>query len=169
MNKGTSEQPTYTVINKRDKHKVGKKTTKGQNNDKIEQSNQKEQRQVCHGENETATQISFHATEALYTAVKKKPKDSAVKDKEETPPIPPHTVEQLYTAVKKKPKSSTSENDEAAPPMPPNTVDELYAAIKKGCAAEDEEAPPLPPHTVEELYTAVEKKSKASPITKDKD
>ena len=39
--------------------------------------------------------------EKLYTAARKKTKESIAQDEEEPPPIPPQGVEQLYTAVNK--------------------------------------------------------------------
>ena len=160
----TPEQPTDAVINIKNKEKVGNKSVK---DNKAEESNQKVQKQVLHGENETATQISLQlheveSLEMLYTDVKTKSENSAMK---ETPPVALHAVEELYTSVKKKQKSITAESDEAASPIPTHTIDELYAAVKKGSAATDEEeAPLIPPHTVEELYTAVKKKTKGSAI-----
>ena len=98
----------------------------------------------------------------LYTAVRKKTKDSTAQNEEEQPPIPPH--EQLYTAVNKKTQHTIANDEVESPPIPPHTVEELYTAVMKKPKAretDDEvEAPPIPPHTVEELYTAVQKNKK---------
>ena len=105
-----------------------------------------------------------HTIEELYTAVKKKPKDSMPKDEEETPPIPPCTVEELYTAVEKNPKSNADENKEQT--VLQNMAEDLYTAVIKkpngGSMDDAEAAPPLSPYTVEELYTALIKKPKES-------
>ena len=112
---------------------------------------------------ESLTQTS-DSPEELYTAVRKKTKESTAHNEEELPPIPPQRVEQLYTAVNKKTQTTTSNDEEKSPPIPPQTVEELYTAVMKKPKAretDDEvEAPPVPPHTVEELYTAVRKNKK---------
>ena len=64
---------------------------------------------------------SQSATEDLYTAVMKKPKDSSADDTEAAPPILPHTVEELYTTVMKN-LNSGAEDEEEAPPIPPYTA-----------------------------------------------
>ena len=102
--------------------------------------------------------------EELYTAVRKKTKESTAHSEEEQPPILPQEVKQLYTAVNKRTQLTTANDEVESPPIPPHTVEELYTAIMKKPKAretDDEvEAPPVPPHTVEELYTAVQKNKK---------
>ena len=92
-----------------------------------------------------------NSVEELYTAVKKKPKDSSAPVNESVPQV----AEDLYTAVMKKPKKN-SVHDEIVPPVPPHTIEELYTAVQKktkGNTMEDEEeAPPIPPLTVEDTF-----------------
>ena len=92
-----------------------------------------------------------NSVEELYTAVKKKPKDSSAPVNESVPQM----AENLYTAVMKKPKKN-SVHDEIVPPVPPHTVEELYTAVQKkpkGNTMEDEEeAPPIPPLTMEDAF-----------------
>ena len=177
--KSTSEQPTYAVVNKKKKQKTEKESVncKSQNTAAVSQNEGvTELNAVEHGSHDQEIQDSPDATmqfssqttdppQALYTAVKKKPKERPVED-EIAPPIPPYTTEELYTAVKKKPQASTAGDDEEAPQIPPHTIEELYTAVQKkpkaNATVDEEEAPPIPAHTVEELYTAVVKKPKAS-------
>ena len=112
---------------------------------------------------ETPTQTA-ESPEELYTAVRKKTKESTAQNEEEPPPIPPQGVEQLYTAVNKKTQSTTANNEVESSPIPSHTVEELYTAVMmkpKARETDDEvEAPPVPLHTVEELYTVVQKNKK---------
>jgi hypothetical protein len=103
------------------------------------------------------TPTSVHTTEppeALYSAVKKKPK--ADRDKEEkVPPPSPHSVEELYTAVKKNIRGSAMEEEEGAPQIPPHTIEDLYTAVMKKPKGDSTDtgtdgAPPIPPHTVDD-------------------
>ena len=173
----TSEQPTYAVVNKKKKQKTEKESVNCQSQDiaavsqNVGEQNALEQGnylQESQDSPDTTTQYPSQTTDppqALYTAVKKKPKERPVED-EIAPPIPPYTTEELYTAVKKKPQASTAGDDEEAPLIPPHTIEELYTAVQKkpkaNARVDEEEAPPIPAHTVEELYTAVVKKPKAS-------
>jgi hypothetical protein len=104
-----------------------------------------------------AIPTSVHTTEspeALYSAVKKKPK--ADRDKEEkVPPPPPHSVEELYTAVKKNVQGSAMEEEEGPPQIPPHTIEDLYTAVMKKPKGDStdtgtDRAPPIPPHKVED-------------------
>ena len=108
----------------------------------------------------TTSQTS-ESPEELYTAARKKTKESTAQNEEEPPPIPPQGLEQLYTAVNKKTQPTIANDEVKTPPIPPHTVEQLYTAVMKKPKAretDDEvEAPPVPPHTVEELYTAVQK------------
>ena len=158
----TSEQPTYAVVDKKEKRKKeikGKESVQSQDTaaeqegdpvphydlkasdqNAVEQRNQPKQRQGSH--------------EDVYAVVKKS-KKSKPNAKETTTPIPHiHAVdspEEVYTAVNKKPKGSAAEDGEEAPPLPPHTLEKLHTAVKKkpkdGVAEDEEEAPPLPPHT----------------------
>ena len=117
-------------------------------------------------DNIITTQIPLQTSESpeeLYTAVRKKTKESTAQNEEKPPPIPPQRVEQLYTAVNKNTQPTTVNDEVESPPIPHYTVEELYTAVmKKPIARETDdevEAPPVPPHTVEELYTAVQKKN----------
>ena len=161
----TSEQPTYAAVKKKQtKSKLmkGKKSGQAQNNANEEQEDEVPQcsltaadktdiiqeDQIKQGKAVLTSLHTVESPEALYTAVKKKPKDNATET---------NTIEDLYTAVMKKPKDDPTDSDiEAAPPLPPHTVEELYTAVQKkpkGSAMEDEEdAPPIPPHTVEDYY-----------------
>ena len=161
----TSEQPTYVAVKKKQKKSKlmkGKKSGQAQNNANEEQGDEVPQcshtaadktdiiqeNQIKQGEAVLTSLHTVESPEALYTAVKKKPKDNVTET---------HTIEDLYTAVMKKPKDDPTDSDiEAAPPLPPHTVEELYTAVQKkpkGSAMEDEEdAPPIPPHTVEDYY-----------------
>ena len=161
----TSEQPTYAAVKKKQKKSKlmkGKKSGQAQNNANEEQGDEVPQcshtaadktdiiqeDQIKQGEAILTSLHTVESPEALYTAVKKKPKDNVTET---------HTIEDLYTAVMKKPKDDPTDSDiEVAPPLPPHTVEELYTAVQKkpkGSAMEDEEdAPPIPPHTVEDYY-----------------
>ena len=171
----TCEQPTYAAVDKSKKKKIKKQIKKvepkcmtAQKGPPVSPYRNEVPCASTQEKKDTAKKqesCPSHTIEEIYTAVKKKPKDSEPIDEEETPPIPPHTVEELYTAVEKKPKSNTDENKEApSQTVLQNTAENLYtAAMKKpnGSSMGDAEAaPPLPPHTVEELYTAVMKKPK---------
>ena len=48
----------------------------------------------------------------MYTAVRKKTKESTAQNEEEPPPIPPQGVEELYTAVNKKTQPTTETLEE---------------------------------------------------------
>ena len=48
----------------------------------------------------------------------KKPNGSSTDGTEAAPPSPPHTVEELYTAIIKKPKESAEDKEEAPPIPP---------------------------------------------------
>ena len=63
------------------------------------------------------------AAEDLYTAVMKKSEKSSMNNKA-VPPIPPHTVEELYTIVQKKPRDSAVEDEEEGPPIHPYTAED---------------------------------------------
>ena len=168
-NEYTNEQPTYAVFNKERKNEkepvhcpfkssaatsLTLKQNSTHNNIEIQDNN-------------TAKKVSLQTAkslEELYTAVKKKTKESTAQNEEEPPPIPLQGVEQLYTAVNKKTQRTTANDEVESPPIPPQTVEELYTAVMKKPKVretDDEvEAPPVPPHTVEELYTAVQKNTK---------
>ena len=104
---------------------------------------------------------TVESPEELYSAIRKKTKESTAWNEEELPPLSPQGGEQLYTAVNKKTQLTIANDDVESPPIPPHTVEQLYTAVMKKPKArvtDDEvEAPPVPPHTVEELYTAVQK------------
>ena len=51
--------------------------------------------------NAACNQQTAESPEELYTAVRKKTKESTAKNEDELPQIPPQGVEQLYTAVNK--------------------------------------------------------------------
>ena len=177
--KSTSEQPTYAVVNKKKKQKTEKESVNCENqniaavsqNEGVTEQNAVEQGNYLQESQESldaTTQLSsqtIDSPQALYTAVKKKPKDRPAEDKK-VPTILPYTTKELYTAVKKKPQASTTGDDEEAPQIPPHTIEELYTAVQKkpkaNATVDAEEAPPIPAHTVEELYTAVVKKPKVS-------
>ena len=180
--KSTSEQPTYAVVNKKKKKKSENESVncKSQNTAALSQNEGVTEQSAVEQGNylqesqdspDTTTQFpsqTIDSPQALYTDVKKKPKDRPVEDKK-VPTILPYTTEELYTAVKNKPKASTAGDDEEAPQIPPHTIEELYTAVQKkplgakaNATVDEEEAPPIPALTVEELYTAVVKKSKAS-------
>jgi hypothetical protein len=80
-----------------------------------------------------ATSASVHSTEspeALYSAIKKKPRADRDKEEEVASP-PPHSVEELYTAVKKNVQGSAMEEEEGPPQIPPHTIEDLYTAVMK--------------------------------------
>ena len=56
--------------------------------------------------------IPPHVVEDLNTTV------STTENEEKAPPIPPHTIEELYSAVKKKPKESADQDSTAPPIPP---------------------------------------------------
>ena len=174
--KSTCMQPTYAAVDK-SKKKFKKQAKKEDSKykaaekgppvspykHKISSASMQEKKGIA----KKQESYPSHTIEELYTAIKKKPKDSVPKDEEETPPIPPYMVEKLYTAVEKNPKSNVDENKEAPSQIVlQNTAEDLYTAVMKkpngGSMDDAEAAPPLPPHTVEELYTAVMKKPKES-------
>ena len=125
----TSEQPTYAVVKKKQKRsKLMKGKISGQNqNNAVEKSGEKvpqcsftaattdktdikQEDQIKQGEAVPTSLQTVESPEALYTAIKKKPKDNATET---------HIIEDLYTAVMKKPKDDPTESDtEAAPPLP---------------------------------------------------
>ena len=166
--KSTSEQPTYAVVNKKRKQNTEKESVNCQSkdiaavhqNEGVTEQNAVEQGnylQESQDSPDTTTQFpsqTIDSPQALYTAVKKKPKERPVEDKK-VPTILPYTTEELYTAVKKKPHASTAGDDEEAPQIPPHTIEELYTAVQKkpkaSATVDEEEAPPIPAHTVEEL------------------
>ena len=138
----TSEQSTYTVVekNKKWKKKVrGKESAQSQDTaaekegdsvplydlnttdqKAVEQRDQPDQKQDAH--------------EETYAVVHKKSKKGIVNSIETATPIPSQKVdslEELYTTVKKKPTRNTAEDEEEAPPLPPHTVEELYTAVRK--------------------------------------
>ena len=153
-----TEQPTYAVINKKQKkkkHTAGKELVpyqkcEAQNEDLRNVKEHKTESKEISDMKKVSPSKEIESVDQLYTVVKKKPKRSPAKD-DNAPPITPHTVEELYTAVNKIPKVRAATNEEEAPPIPPHTVEELYTAVNKtpkGNAADDkEEAPPIPPHT----------------------
>ena len=175
-----SEQPTYAAIKKKQKmNKLTKGKESGQHAAAVEKNGEKfvlcsypatdktDIKQKDQIKQTEVTPTSVHTTEspeALYTAVKKKPKDNKVDNEEKVPPPPLHSVEELYTTVKKNIKGSATEEEEGAPQIPPHTVEDLYTAVMKmpkndPTNCDSETAPPIPPHTVEELYTIVQKGS----------
>ena len=161
-NASNTEQPTYAVVNKKQKkkkHTAGKELVPDQKCEAQNEDLRNVKKKISHSK-------EIESLDELYTAVKKKQKSSAAKEDENAPPIPPHTVEELYTAVNNIPKVRAATKQKESPPIPPHTVEELYTAVNKtpkGNAADDEEeAPPIPPHTVEELYTAVNKTPKGN-------
>ena len=134
-----TEQPTYAVVNKKQKKKkynLGKELVTDQKCD----AQNKDLRNVKKEISDTKKVSPSKEIESLYTAIKKKPKGSAAIEDDNAPPIPLHTVEELYTAVNKVPKVRAATKEEEAPPIPPHTVEELSAD-------DEEEAPPIPPHT----------------------
>ena len=187
----TFEKPTYAAVKEKLKqNKLLKEKESGQHAAAVEKNGEnfvlcsypavdktdiKQKDQVKQTEVAPTSVHTTESPEALYTAVKKKPKDNRTDNEEKVLPPPLHSVEELYTAVKKNIKGSAIEEGEGAPQIPPHTVEDLYTAVMKkpkndpsGC--DTEAAPPLPPHTIEELYTAVQKGStmkdeeKAPPI-----
>ena len=180
----TSEQPTYAAVKKKQKKSKlmkGKKLGQNQNNaaeksgeevsqrslDEADKTDIKQEDQIKQGDTTPTTSHTAESPEALYTAVKKKPKDNATENEETISSTPPHMVEELYTAVKIKHKGNAMGDKERAPPILLNTVEDLYTAVMKKpkddpTDSDTEAAPPLPPHTVEELYTAVQKKPKGT-------
>ena len=158
-NASNTEQPTYAVVNKKQKkkkHTAGKELVpdqkcEAQNEDLRNVKEHKMESKEISDMKKVSPSKEIESLEELYTVVKKKPKRSAAKEDDNIPPIPPHTVEELYTAVNKIPKVRAATKEEEAPPIPPHTVEELYTAVNKtpkGNAANDEEeAPPIPPHT----------------------
>ena len=159
-NISTLEQPTYAVVDKKKKRIKDKepahcasqsssarnqslttyKTAKGKksvylpNQNTTQKCNQKagnRNRLRCHQQYMQETAID--SLEEMYTAVRKKTKESATTAnfEEAAPTIPPHTVEELYTAVMKKPKAKETDDVMEAPPVPPHTVEELYTAVQK--------------------------------------
>ena len=186
----TNGQPTYAVVNKQKKQKKEKEPvhcqpktsaatslnlTKQNSTDKNIHSQPVENVAKAHQlilynqeiqENNRATVTKYpsqtaESPEELYTAVRKKTKESTAENEEEPPPIPPQGVEQLYTAVNKKTQSTAANDEVESPPIPPHTVEELYTAVMKKPKAretDDEvEAPPVLPNKVDELYTGVQK------------
>ena len=138
--KYTTEKYIPNVSSSKQVHAKGKENSKKRNQKSLDQ------------ERVNSVQESSlpHSVEELYTAVKKKPKDSSAPVNESVSQV----AEDLYTAVMKKPKQK-SVNDEVAPPIPPYMVEKLYTAVHKMPARntmEDEEkAPPIPPLTVEDI------------------
>ena len=155
-NASNTEQPTYAVVNKKQKkkkHTVGKELVPDQKCEAHTEDlrNVKKHKKEISDTKKVSPSKEIESLDQLYTVVKKKPKGSAADEDENAPPVPPHTVEELYTAVNKIPKVRAATKEEEAPPIPPHTVEELYTAVNKtpkGNAADDEEeAPPIPPHT----------------------
>ena len=175
----TSEQPNYAAINKRKKKTMGKepvhnglensaakilslvKNSTTEENECIDLPHTTDKNMKLRQGSAACNQQTAESLEELYTAVRKKTKESTTQNEEEPPPISPQGLEQLYTAVNKKTQLTTANDEVESPPIPPHTVEELYTAVMKKPKAretDDEvEAPPVPPHTVEELYTAVQK------------
>ena len=163
----TSEQPTYAAVKKKQKKNEAMKLGH-QDNAAADEKNREEIMLSSHSaldkegikknpiKQREATPTSVHTTEsleALYSAVKKKPKGD--RDKEEKVPPPPHSVEELYTAVKKNAKGSAMEEEEGAPQIPPHTIEDLYTAVMKKPKGDSidtgtDGAPPIPPHTVDD-------------------
>ena len=169
-------QPTYAVVNKNKEQKNKKKpvhcppktsAATSLTFTKLKIAAKVDQPILCNQEiqqNIITKQIPLQTAEPLeelYTAVRKKTKESTAQNEEEPLPIPPQEVEQLYIAANKKAQPNKA-NEVESPPIPPHTVEELYTAVMKKPKAreiaDEVEAPPVPPHTVEELYTAVQKK-----------
>ena len=141
----TCEQPTYATIDKSKKKKIKKQTkivdpkckvaekrppvSPYRNDSEVPSASMQEKKEKAKQEETNPP----HTVEELYTAVKKKPKGSELKDEEETPLIPPHTVEELYTAVEKNPNSIPDENKEEAPTQTllQNMTEDLYTAVMK--------------------------------------
>ena len=179
----TFEQPNYAAINKKKKKTMGKDPVHYglenivATNHSLAKHNTAKEIHLLHTADENrklrqrnavcCNQQKDGSPGELYTAVRKKTKESTAQDEEEQPPIPPQGVvnEQLYTAVNKKTQLTTANGEVESPPIPPHTVEQLYTAITKKpkpCRETDNEveAPPVPPHRVEELYTAVQKNKK---------
>ena len=173
-----SEQPTYAAVKKKNKLMKRKKSGQNQNSaaeekgekvklcsltatDKLDiKREQKNHDQIQHKE-ATFFVNTTESSEALYTAVKKKPKDKKADNKVKVP-SPSHSVEELYTAVKKNVKGSDTKEEEGAPQLLPHTVEDLYTAVMKKpkndpTTDNPKAAPPIPPHTIEELYMAIQK------------
>ena len=178
----TSEQPMYAAVKKKQKKN---KLMKEKKSEQTQSSAAEEKVMLCsltatgktdmqkNHDQEKATPTTTELPEALYTAVKKKPKDNTTDNEDKVPPPPPHSVEELYTAVKKNIKGSAIEEEEGAPQLPPHTVEDLYTAVMKEPSNDPsdydtETAPPIPPHTIEEMYTAVQIRPKGS-IMEDKE
>jgi hypothetical protein len=165
-NVSTSEQPRCAAIKKKQKKKKHMKRREFPKNASAGEKEMEGTVLCSHSALDTkknqikqrgATPISVHSTEspeALYSAVKKKPK--ANRDKEEkVPPPPPHSIEELYTAVKKNVQGSAMEEEEGPPQIPPHTIEDLYTAVMKKPKGDSTDtgtdgAPPIPPHTVDD-------------------
>ena len=174
--KSTSEQPTYSVVNKKKKQNTQNESVHCQSQNSVSQTQDiTEQTEVKHRNQqqdspEAAT--TFHSVivvspQELYTADKKRP-NQMLTEREKNTSIPSYTTEELYTVVKKKCKARSAARDEVEPKIPPHTFEDLYTVVQKrpkdSVTDDEEEAPPIPPHTVEELYTAVVKKPRASKV-----
>jgi hypothetical protein len=164
-----SEQPRYAAVKekqKKNKHMKRKEFSKNasaveKNKEEIVLSNHSALDKEDIKDNQTklreATPTSVHNTEspeALYSAVKKKPKADRDKE-EEVPPPPPHSVKELYTAVKKNVQGSAMEEEEEAPQIPPHTIEDLYTAVMKKPKGDSTDTgtdgtPPIPPHIVDD-------------------
>ena len=154
-NVSTSEQPTYADVNKKQKKNKGKKfpiSSSAVQKNIMEPEIKKNQ--TKQGEATPTSVDTTESLEALYSVVKKKPKED--RDKEEkVPPPPPYSVEELYTAVKKNAKGSAMEEEDGAPQIPPHTIEDLYTAVMKKPKGDSTEsgtdrAPPIPPDTVDD-------------------
>ena len=83
-------------------------------------------------ETDTKTTLQTgESPEELYSAVRKKTKESTVQNEVEPLPIPPQGIEELYTAVNKKIQLTIANDEVESPPIPPHTVEELYIAVMK--------------------------------------
>ena len=162
------EQPTYAVINKREKETGRKPKTANCPFETIAAKN------LCSTTAETKASVHISDTNTVDEDVMqtKVTKGNQLKQNQDiqdtatqTTPRAAESPEELYTVVRKKTKESMAQNEEEPPPIPPQGVEQLYTAFNKKTqptiANDEVETPPIPPHTVEQLYTAVMKKPKA--------
>ena len=171
-NESMFEQPTYAVVNKREKNikkkgpvhcSLGKSASA---NPSLTKHNAAEGTIIDLASRNNVDQerlgsLQQNATKENQKKLNHDLPDNATESLTQTSESP----EELYTAVRKKTKKSTAQNEEELSPIPPQGVEQLYTAVNKRTqptTANDEmESPPIPPHTVEQLYTAVMKKPKA--------
>ena len=170
QNESMFEQPTYAVVNKKEKNikkkapvhcSLGKSVAANSSSTKQTSAEGIEDLPSRNTVDQENLSIQQNATKENQKKLNQDLPDTATECLTQTSESP----EELYTAVRKKTKVSTAQNEKQPPPTPPQGVEELYTAVNKKTSpttANDEvESPPIPPHTVEELYTAVMKKPKA--------